>query len=131
MTGKAKRAISALPLICLLLAAPGMALAGQGWDCQYTGSSADSARYMAHFDRRGNELIEPRWPASIPYRILVDTRDLLIAVHAYEVPPTFRQDAQGAAIVLVVNKATGRMRRSVIKGEEGAADVSYGTCEKQ
>lgn len=131
MTGKTKWAIAAISAIYLLVAASGTAAARQGWDCQYEGSGAGSARYMTHFDWRGRELIEPHWPAAIAYQILVDTRDILIAAHAYEVPPTFREDAEGAATVLVLNKVTGRLRRSSIKAEESGDEVSYGTCEER
>src|SRR5271154_6920343 len=94
----------------VFLASP--AAARPGWDCTFEGAGNNPARYIAHLDIRGHELVEPHWPASIAYRILVDTRDMLIAARGYDIPPTFRRDARGAATVLMLNKRDGHLRRS-------------------
>ena len=115
--------------ILTLLASSTAAAARIGWDCSYEGYGSDPARYVARFERRGNELVEPHWPASIAYRILVDTRDIEIAVHAYEIPPTFRRSARGSATVLIFNKITGHMRRSTTASGEDD-QISEGSCTR-
>lgn len=121
------RAIAAA-LLALLLC-PSQGLARTGLDCVFEGYGADPARYDAHFERRGDEFIEPHWPASLAFRVLVDTREALIAVHAYATPPSFRRDAAGTAVILFVDKLNGRAQRSTVtSGREN--QVQEGTCRR-
>jgi len=115
--------------ILALVALPTAAAARGGWDCNFEGNGANPARYVTRFAQRGDQLIEARWPASIAYRILVDTRDTEIAVHAYDIPPTFRRDARGSAVVLIFNKLNGRIRRSTITTDEADQNLE-GSCER-
>ena len=114
-----------------VLAAPVAALARPGWDCTFQGTGSDPARYIAHLEIHGRELVEPHWPATIAYRILVDSREFLIATRAYIVPPTFRRDARGVATVLMIDKLDGRLRRST--GDSGEAEdrIETGFCERR
>jgi hypothetical protein len=123
---KAVRCLFGLGILALV-ALPSAAAARGGWDCNFEGNGSDPARYVTRFAERGNDLVETHWPVSIPYRILVDTRDIEIAVHAYDIPPTFRRDARGAATVLIFNKLTGRMRRSTVATDE-ADQILEGSC---
>jgi hypothetical protein len=106
------------------------AAAREGWNCNYADQGADPARYVTRLEKHGHELIEPHWAAPIAYHILVDTRDMLVAVHAYAEPPSFRRDPRGIAVVLIINKYTGQMRRS--SGGSGEADdhILTGSCER-
>ncbi len=113
--------------ILTLLAFP--ASARGGWDCTYHGYGDDPARYVARLERRGGELVEPHWPAAIAYRVLVDTGDVLIAVHAYAIPPSFRRDAGGSATVLIINKINGHLRRSTSASGE-TEQILEGSCRR-
>jgi hypothetical protein len=106
------------------------AAAREGWNCNYSGQGTDPARYVTRLERRGHELIEPHWTAPIAYRILVDTRDMLVAVHAYAEPPSFRRDPRGVAVVLIINKYTGQMRRSTAGTGELDDHILTGSCER-
>jgi hypothetical protein len=116
-------------LVFLAFASP--AVARSGWDCSFEGGGSNPARYIAHLDIRGHDLIEPHWPASTAYRILVDTRDILIAARAYDIPPTFRNDARGAGIVLILNKRDGHMRRSTSTMGEPTDRIETGFCDRR
>lgn len=113
--------------LALLAATP--AVARTGWDCAFEGYGANPARYELHIERRGSELVEPHWPAALAYRVLVDSRDILVAAHAYAMPPSFRRDARGTAYVLIINKQDGHAQRSVVTS--GADDeVMEGNCRR-
>ncbi len=116
-------------LFLAFLASP--AAARPGWDCTFEGGGDSPARYIAHLDMRGRELVEPHWPASIAYRILVDTHDMLIAARAYDIPPTYRSDARGAGIVLILNKRDGHLRRSTSVMGEPYDRIETGFCERR
>ncbi|HUO93003.1 MAG TPA: hypothetical protein VMU22_08780 [Rhizomicrobium sp.] len=118
-------------LLALGLLTPSAAAAGPGWDCTFEGAGGDAAHYIAHLDLRGRKLIEPHWPASIAYRILVDTRDMLIAARAYEIAPTFRSNASGAATVLMINKRDGRLRRATTSMGGPDDRIETGTCARR
>jgi hypothetical protein len=118
-------------VVFAILAAPGAALARPGWDCTFQGTGADPARYIAHLEIRGRELIEPHWPATTAYRITVDSREFLIATRAYVIPPAFRRDARGIAIVLMIDKLNGRLRRSTGESGEGNDRIETGFCERR
>jgi hypothetical protein len=105
------------------------ASAREGWDCNYAGTGADAARYVTHFEKRGADLVEPHWPAPISYRILVNTHETLVAVHAYAEPSSFRRDTQAGAIVLMIDKRTGRLRRSSVTDGDDTDQVLAGRCE--
>jgi len=119
-----------LGLLAFAIAAVPVAASAGGWSCTYMGSGADAARYVTRLEQRGHELIEPHWEAPIAYRILVDTRDMMVAVHAYAVPPSFRRDPKGVAIVFIINKYTGRMRRSTGGSDDLADEILTGSCER-
>jgi len=51
-------------------------------------------------------------------------------VHAYIAPRAFRQSARGGAVVLILNRATGRMRRSLGASGEETDRVDFGLCAK-
>ncbi len=129
----AKSRFAGCLVFLLFLASP--AAARPGWDCTFTGAGEgggnNPARYIAHLDIRGRELVEPHWPASIAYRILVDTRDMLIAARGYDIPPTFRRDARGAATVLILNKRDGHLRRSTSELGEPDDRIETGYCERR
>jgi len=127
---KLKRRLTGL-LALVVLAAPGTALAHPGWDCTFQGRGADPARYIAHLEIRGRELVEPHWPTATDYRIMVDSRDFLIATRAIVVPPAFRRDARGTATVLMIDKRSGRMRRSTGESGDGDDRVETGFCERR
>jgi hypothetical protein len=116
-------------LFLVFLASP--AVARPGWDCTFEGAGSEPARTISHLDIRGHDLIEPHWPASTAYRILVDTRDMLIAARAYDIPPTFRSDARGAGLVLILNKRDGHMRRSTSVMGEPYDRIETGFCERR
>jgi len=118
-------------LFALGLLAPSVAMAGPGWDCTFEGAGSDPARYIAHLDLKGRQLIEPHWPATIAYHILVDTRDMLIAARAYEIAPTFREDARGAATVLMLNKRDGHLRRTTTSMGDPDDRIETGTCARR
>jgi hypothetical protein len=118
-------------LLALALCAPTAAAARHGWDCTFEGAGSDPARYIAHLELRGHEIIEPHWPATIAYHVLVDTNDMLIAARAYDIPPTFRRDALGAATVLIINKRNGHMRRSTAEMGEADDRIETGYCERR
>ena len=127
---KSMRLLAGL-LTIAVLAAPGAALARPGWDCTFQGTGSDPARYIAHREIHGRELVEPHWPATIAYRIMVDTREFLIATRAYVVPPTFRRDGRGVVTVLMIDKLNGRMRRSTGESGEGDDRIETGLCERR
>jgi hypothetical protein len=114
-----------------VLAAPVAALARPGWDCTFQGTGSAPARYIAHLEVRGRELVEPHWPAATDYRIMVDSREFLIATHAIVVPPAFRRDARGTATVLMIDKRNGRLRRSTGESGEGGDRIETGFCERR
>jgi hypothetical protein len=123
-----------LPIAACLLALASLvspAVASPGWDCTFEGAGSEPARTISHLDIRGHDLIEPHWPASTAYRILVDTRDMMIAARAYDIPPTFRSDARGAGIVLILNKRDGHMRRSTSVMGEPYDRIETGFCERR
>jgi hypothetical protein len=117
--------------LVLTLCAPSAAMAAHGWDCVFEGEGPDPSRSIAHLELRGHELIEPRWPATVAYHILVDTNDMLIAARAYDIPPTFRSDARGAATILIVNKRNGHLRRTTTEMGEAEDRIEQGTCERR
>jgi hypothetical protein len=123
------RALATLGIVAFMAAPPASA-ARSDWECSYQDYGSGSAHYVVHFEPRGNELIEPHWPAPIAYHILVDTHDMLIAARAYIIAPTFRGDARGAATLLIINKVTGHLRRSSSESGKENDQVSYGNCEK-
>ncbi|HTW36355.1 MAG TPA: hypothetical protein VMD53_17165 [Rhizomicrobium sp.] len=125
----AKPHIAGYLLFLAFLASP--AAASPGWDCTFEGAGSDPARTIAHLDIRGHEIIEPHWPASIAYRVLVDTRDMLIAARGYDIPPTFRSDARGSATVLILNKRDGHLRRSTSALGEPYDRIETGFCERR
>jgi hypothetical protein len=114
-----------------LLALPGQALARQGWNCTYEGMGSDPAHYVTKIERHGDLLVEPHWPVPVTYRILADTRDMLIAARASTMPPSFRRDARGEATVLFLNKQTGRMRRAAFATGEPGGQTLIGVCERR
>ena len=125
----AKPRVAGCLIFLAFLASP--AAARPGWDCTFEGGGSNPARYIAHLDIRGRELVEPHWPASVAYRILVDTRDMLIAARGYDIPPTFRRDARGAATVLILNKRDGHLRRSTSELGEPNDRIETGFCERR
>jgi hypothetical protein len=114
-----------------VLSAPTAALARPGWDCTFQGTGSAPARYIAHLEIHGRELVEPHWPAATAYRIMVDTREFLIATRATVVPPAYRRDARGVATVLMIDKLNGRMRRSTGESGEGDDRIETGLCERR
>ena len=117
--------------VCAALSAlPAQALARQGWNCTYEGAGSDPARYVTKIERRGGLLVEPHWPVPVTYRILADSRDMLIAARASTVPPSFRRDARGEATVLFLNKQTGRLRRAAFATGEAGGQTLVGVCER-
>jgi hypothetical protein len=127
---KSKRALAGL-LAVTVLAAPEAALARRGWDCTFQGTGADPARYIAHLEIHGRELVEPHWPSATTYRIMVDSREFLIATRAYAVPPGFRRDPRATATVLMIDKRNGRLRRSTGESGEGDDRIETGLCERR
>jgi hypothetical protein len=125
----AKPHVAGCLVFLAFLASP--ATASPGWDCTFEGGGSDPARYISHLDIRGRELVEPHWPATTAYRILIDTRDMLIAARGYDIPPTFRSDARGAGIVLILNKRDGHMRRSTSMMGEPYDRIETGSCERR
>jgi len=125
----AKPSVAGCLLFLVAMAAP--AAARPGWDCTFEGEGNDPARTIAHLDVRGHNLVEPHWPASIAYRILVDTRDMLIAARGYDIPPTFRRDARGSATVIILNKRDGHLRRSTSELGEPYDRIESGFCERR
>jgi hypothetical protein len=129
----AKPCVAGCLLFLAFLASP--AAARPGWDCTFTsageGDGSNPARTITHLDIKDRELVEPHWPASIAYRILVDTRDMLIAARGYEIAPTYRRDAEGAAAVLILNKRDGRMRRATSTMGEPYDRIETGFCERR
>lgn len=127
-TCRGTRAVSMGLLV--LLAFSARAVAASGWDCTYEGGGSDPAHYVTHFQKRDGMLVEPHWPAAIAYRILVDTSDRLVAVHASSERTSFRRDAEGSVSVIMIDKHNGRMRRS--SGDSGSDTdrVEFGTCER-
>lgn len=125
----AKPCVAGCLLFLVFLASP--VAARPGWDCTFEGGGSNPARTIAQLDIRGRELIEPHWPASSAYRILVDTRDMLIAARGYDIPPTFRRDARGAAVVLILNKRDGHLRRSTSDLGEPYDRIEMGLCERR
>lgn len=119
-----------LGLLCLAGVAPAHAAGRGGWDCSYEGNGDDPARYVNRLEQRGDTLVEPHWPRSLTYRILIDTSDVLVAVHAYAEPPAFRRDALGGATVIVINKVSGRMRRSSGTSRDDADQILFGRCNR-
>jgi hypothetical protein len=124
----AKSRLARCLLFLVLFTSP--AAASPDWDCTFEGGS-DAARTIAHLDIRGREVIEPHWPATVAYRILVDTRDMLIAARGYGIPPTFRGDARGSATVLILNKRDGHLRRSTSEMGEPYDRIETGSCERR
>ena len=118
-------------LLALGLLAPSATMAGPGWDCTFEGVGDDPAHYISYLDLKGHALIEPHWPATIAYHILVDTRDMLIAARAYEIAPTFRSDARGAATVLMLNKRDGHLRRTTTSMGDPGDRIETGTCQRR
>ena len=116
-------------LFALIALAPAAAAARPGWDCTF--ESEGTARTIVHLDVRGREILEPHWPATVAYRVLVDTRDMLIAARAYDIPPTFRSDARGAGIVLILNKRDGHIRRATSVMGEPYDRIETGSCERR
>ena len=110
---------------------PGPAGARHVWNCTYEGSGTGPAHYVTRLERRGVFLVEPHWPSPVAYRILVDSRDILIAVRATTTPPSFRRDAGGAATVLFINKLTGRMRRAGLATGQPDEQSLIGICERR
>ena len=123
----AKPRVAGYLVFLAFLASP--AAARPGWDCTFEGEGA--ARTIAHLQLRGHDLMEPHWPATIAYRILVDTRDMLIAARGYDIPPTFRRDARGSATVLILNKRDGHLRRSTSELGEPYDRIETGFCERR
>jgi hypothetical protein len=115
----------------LMVLAPAAASARPGWDCTFESAGDNPARTIAHLDIRGHELVEPHWPASVAYRILVDTRDMLIAARGYDIPATFRNDARGAGTILILNKRNGHLRRSTSALDEAYDRIETGFCERR
>lgn len=116
-------------LILAVFASP--AVARPGWDCTFEGDGNNPARTIAHLDIRGHDIVEPHWPATVAYRILVDTRDMLIAARGYDIPPTFRSDARGSATVLILSKRDGHLRRSTSELGEPYDRIETGSCERR
>jgi hypothetical protein len=113
-----------------MTAMPASAWAREGWDCTYEGAGDAPARYVSHFARHGGELVEPHWPNALTYRILVETSSVLIAAHANAEPPSYRHDTRGFAAVLMIDKMTGRMRRSEGGSRDATDHIEFGTCER-
>jgi hypothetical protein len=101
----------------------------RGWDCRYEGEGANGARYVTRFEWRGFELVEPHWPNSTTYRIVTDNRDMLIAVHADAGSP-YRRIRHASVTVVVLDKETGRMRRSTAENADDFDRVEFGRCTR-
>lgn len=112
--------VSALALIA------SSAAARERWDCTY--EDAEAARYVAHFDVRAEELVEAHWGKPVVYRILKDTREALVAVHAFAEPSAFRRDTEAGADVLIIDKRTGRMKRSTVVPGDALDETRTGQC---
>jgi hypothetical protein len=102
------------------------AAAAHGWDCSFQASGDDPARYVTRFTQQGRELIDPHWPGRIAYRILLDNREFVIAAHAYAQAPAYRREAVAGAHVVIIDKLSGRIRRSTV--EPGADEIREGLC---
>lgn len=106
----------------------GAAAAREGWDCNYEG--ADASHYVVRFERHGAALVERHWPEPLAYRILLDSRAVVIAAHAYVTRAGFRTDSHAGATVLIIDKRSGRMRRSSAETGEDADEIAYGSCAR-
>jgi hypothetical protein len=113
-------------ILFAVIAGPAQA---RGWDCRYEGGGSNGARYVTRFEWRGFELIEPHWPNSTAYRIVTDNRDMLIAVHA-DAGSTYRHARHTSVTVVVLDKETGRMRRSTAESADDFDRVEFGKCAR-
>lgn len=131
MEGLREIRIRTLCIAALVVGGAQAAAAREVWNCTYEGYGDDPARYVTHFEERGNEIVEAHWPNSLTYRIIVNTHDSLVAVHAYSIPPSFRRDARAGAMVLMIDKRSGRLHRSTTQSGDSTDQVLGGTCEVQ
>ncbi len=126
--GNRARRVGLAVLVIFMNAAPPAAARGV-WNCTYEGG--DSAHYVMRFEKRASDVVEPHWPHPVFYRILLDTREMLVAVHAYVAPPSFRRDARAGAAVVIIDKRRGRLHRSATAAGDSTDQVIEGRCESR